>query len=152
MLKMNTKILSKAAFFTLFVIGALLLIGAGCKKAPPTKPEAFIPPSRPLNEAEEKLNCNVGSWVVIGEMRYQVTGVEKHTLGGKAIDLCCQEVTEEGKKIKTCTDNSGDYSIGWTTDEATGKFYKMMEMYKQDEKKCTKYFDLEGNVTSEMCF
>jgi len=44
------------------------------------------------------LECNVGSWWTEGDVKYKITGIEKHTIEGESIDLCCAEWTGDNQK------------------------------------------------------
>lgn len=146
MSKINAKNLSKLTFLAVFILGVLLLSGAMCARRP------SITAPRPVIEKKTGLSCDVGSRIKIAGAEYKVTGIERHTIGGKTMDTCCQELTREKEKTKLCNDVSGDYSITWQTDEKTGKFFKASETFKQDDQTCVKIFDQDENVTSEMCF
>ena len=98
------------------------------------------------------LECNVGSWWTEGNVKYKITGIERYTVGGESMDLCCEEWTVEDQKNKYCWGGEdGGPSITWMTDSETGKLFKYMEIWKQDGKSCSKIFDPDGNVEVEMC-
>jgi len=99
--------------------------------------------------------CAVGTYVTTPEGSARVTGMEKHTINGKTIDLCCSEIewVEEGKarKMKTCGSEYDDYVLMFGYSEERGTWVKAMETYPEGDNICTRWFDEEGNVEMESC-
>jgi len=101
--------------------------------------------------------CDTGTYVTTPQGKAKVTGIEKHTINGKNVDLCCTEVEISGDggkgkvKFKSCFSKDEDYTVVFQYDEATGKLYKFMETYPEGDKICTRMFDPTGKVMMESC-
>ena len=155
---MNKKILIPVVIVAVIIIVAIVMM-AGRLKGPEVAPPAGQPIVTPGEEAGPGVECVVGTYLHIAGQKYTITGVEKHTVAGKSMNLCCSEIdvteiTEEGFKMKTCSDmvTGGDYGITWMANKETGwEYAKYMEMYLQNGRDCTKQFDPEGNVVAEAC-
>lgn len=154
-MKINTKTTGIILIVAVMIIGVTIISGCG-KKIEQGHITNSVP-KKPLIE-EESLKCAVGSYAIVAGAKYKITGVEKHTLAGKTMDLCCSEVevevTGEAQKIKNCADmtNMSDYIITWQSNEETNREYKkVMEVYQQGDQQCQKIFDPQENALSESC-
>ncbi|MEM2727106.1 MAG: hypothetical protein QXV61_02485 [Archaeoglobaceae archaeon] len=138
------------------VVGAIFL-GCAEQNAPETTPT--VTPAQ-TTVAGEKVDCPIGSYYRTQEGEFRVTGIERLTVAGKSIDMCCMEVTSGAERAKFCHDmvvaDLGMWgyrnAVYWITDEDTGKFYKAMEGYEKDGKYCMQYFDVSGKPTELMCY
>ncbi|MCS7129946.1 MAG: hypothetical protein NZ872_00835 [Archaeoglobaceae archaeon] len=150
----------KRSLIAIYIVLGLgiLLLGCVAQPSPEGTPVGTTPPSQtPKNE--EKTDCPIGTFVRTEEGEFRVTGIEKHTVAGRSMDLCCMEVTSEGKRVKFCHDmvavelGMGGYrnSIYWDTDEDTGNFYKVAEGFEKNGKYCVQYFDVSGSTKGIMC-
>ena len=101
--------------------------------------------------------CDTGTYVTTPQGKARVTGIEKHTINGKTVALCCTEVEisgdgGEGKvKFKTCYGKGDDYGVVFQYDEATGKMYKFMETCPGGDNKCMRMFNPDGTVLMKSC-
>ncbi|MEM4155452.1 MAG: hypothetical protein QXQ38_01855 [Archaeoglobaceae archaeon] len=139
------------------IAGILFL---GCAGQPPSQETpAGTTPAVKTPKAEEKTDCPIGTFVRAQEGEFRVTGIERHVVAGKSLDLCCMEVTSGSEKVKFCHDmvavelGMWGYrnSLFWTTDEDTGKFYKAAEGFEKDGKYCIQYYDVYGSSEGLMC-
>ncbi|MCS7143756.1 MAG: hypothetical protein NZ879_01905 [Archaeoglobaceae archaeon] len=136
------------------VFGALFL---GCAGQNPETTPSTTPAQTP--KAEEKVDCPVGSYFRTQEGEFRITGIERQTVSGKSMDMCCMEVITGAKKAKFCHDmvavelGMWGYrnAVYWITDEETGIFYKAMEGFEKDGKYCARYFDVSGEQEQMMC-
>lgn len=81
----------------------------------------------------------------------KITGIEKHTINGKTMNLCCKEMSPDGEKVmKTCISKDAMYFVTFMYDE-TGKRYKSKEIYPEGDKVCSRLFSRDGTVIMERC-
>ena len=99
--------------------------------------------------------CAVGAYFTTPQGSMKVTGIEKHTINGISVDLCCGVIEMSGEegtaKLKTCHSEDDGYGLVFHYNEDTGAWIKFMEMYPEGDKMCTRMFDEEGTVTMESC-
>lgn len=100
--------------------------------------------------------CAVGTYVTTPEGTMRVTGIEKHTINGKSVNLCCTEIEGSDEevgtvKIKTCYSKDNDYGLMFGYTEERGTWVKTMETYPEGDNICMRMFDEEGNVMMEGC-
>ena len=99
--------------------------------------------------------CDVGSYVTLPGYKMKVTGIEKHTIEGKTMDMCCHEIEASGDgevvKSKSCMDYESIYMISWVYYEEKGKYVKATETFPKDGKSCVRAYDVEGEITMEVC-
>lgn len=153
---MKKKLIIAISVIVLIAIAAVLLITKGMGEKTTSsredQTETSLTSEQVKTSGEGGLECTVGSlWTEIGTT-YKITGFEKYTLAGKSMDFCCAEVTQQEQKSKYCwADENKSYSITWMTDVITKKLFKYMEIWEEDDKQCTKVYDSEGSVMTEMC-
>ncbi|MGB7532535.1 MAG: hypothetical protein WA977_06100 [Halobacteriota archaeon] len=99
--------------------------------------------------------CAVGAYATTPQGSARVTGIEKHTINGISVDLCCGEIEISGeggtRKSKSCHSKDGDCGLVFNYNEETGAWIKFMEVYPEGGKTCRKTFDEAGTVTMESC-
>ena len=156
MMKMRAKSLGMLVLLAVLVIG-LVLVG-GCFGGP-----GIVPGGEPGGKSGGEPGgghsdwCDTGAYITTPQGKAKVTGIEKHTINGKNVDLCCTEVEISGDggkgkvKFKSCFSKDEDYTVVFQYDEATGKLYKFMETYPEGDKICTRMFDPTGKVMMESC-
>ena len=109
--------------------------------------------------------CRAGEYVIIPGIpggKAIITGIEKHVVEGKTVELCCQEAgfkefySEEMVprfRMKSCSTFDKEISIAFRYDEETDRYIKVSETYPKDGQTCRKDFDSEGNVEGkEFCY
>ncbi|GEM_PF-6231125 len=141
--------------FSVFLAGALFL---GCAQAPSETTPATTTPIQ-TSKTEEKVTCPVGSFIRTPEGEFKVTGIEKQTVAGKSMEMCCMEFSSGEIKQKFCHDmlkaelGMWGYrnAIFWTTDDETMKFYKAAEGFELDGKYCLQNYDISGKAKEKVC-
>lgn len=150
------KIRTAIICFLVLAAGALFL---GCAQAPSETTPTATTPAQTQKPGEEKVSCPIGSYFKTKEGEFRVTGIEMQTVAGKSMEMCCMEVSSGNLKQKLCHDmvtaelGMWGYrnSIFWTTDEDTGKFYKVAEGYESNGKYCLQNYDVSGKATEKVC-
>ncbi|MBP8591075.1 hypothetical protein KBI33_01240 [Candidatus Shapirobacteria bacterium] len=136
----------------LILVAAVVAATGGKKKTETPEGETSQTSEEEKASQGTAFDCKVGSWWSEGESKYQITGMEKHSIGGKSLDLCCAELTADGQKTKHCWGGENDnWSITWLTDSETGKLYEYMEIWEKEGKQCSKMFGVDGEVKAETC-
>ena len=101
--------------------------------------------------------CDVGSYFNMPGtgVKMVVTGIEKHTIEGVSVEMCCNEVEVSAEataiKMKHCYSRDDDYVIQWLYNEEEGKYVKSMEMFPKGDKDCLRMYDTNGTVIMESC-
>ena len=99
--------------------------------------------------------CNAGTYLTMPGYKMKITGIEKHTIEGERVDLCCGEweISTDGEttKMKYGFSHDDAYGIQWTYDEEQGKYVKNLETFPKDDMSCVRTFDAEGEITMESC-
>ncbi len=159
--------MDKNILITILIVLALVIVGAmvifgnpkeiqNHKKTlpnerPTSTPQENTTPSPNKTEKTES-DCNIGAWMTVSGTKYQIIGIEKHTIDKEAIDFCCGELTQKENKIKYCQGiENKENIITWQTDKNTGRLYKAMEIFVKGNQKCQRMFGPEGNVIAEGC-
>jgi hypothetical protein len=91
--------------------------------------------------------CAVGTYVTAPEGTMRVTGIEKHTINGKSVNLCCTEIEgsdEEVRtvKMKTCYSEDDDYELMFGYIKERGTWVKTMETYLEGDNICIRIFNV----------
>jgi hypothetical protein len=131
------------------VIGVVLI--SGCVNAPEEK--ATDEETAEVGETGDW--CNAGTYLTMPGYKMKITGIEKHTIEGERVDLCCGEweLSDDGETTKMKYGSSHDdvYGIQWIYDEEQGEYVKIMEIFPKDDMSCVRTFDAEGEITMESC-
>jgi len=162
---MGSKVFGGIALLAALVAGVLLFSGCAQKaedQAPVTTLK--VEEQAAVTTLSEKAAgtgsgspwCVVGSGYTLGGVSFKRTGIERHTLNGVSMDLCCGlgESARTGEKTKKCSSEKGDrdYSITWLATEKTGGEYVLWkEIYQQDGKMCIRLFDAQGKEERVTC-
>ncbi len=139
------------------VLVALAAFFLGCADQTQSGASENIPTT--TQSVEAKVECPVGSFVRTQEGEFKVTGIEKITVAGKSMDMCCMEVKSGEERSKFCHDmvvvDLGMWgyrnAVLWTTDDKTGTFYKAAEGFEKDGKYCLQSYDVSGTSEGMMC-
>ena len=121
---------------------------SGCVQQAPTEQEEK--PSGVNGAVEGRgTECPVGTTVTSSGMETKVTGIEKHTIKGKTMNLCCGETRMQGTSmlVKTCADRLVDHCYS-TTLLPDGGYYIS---YPEEDNICSEQFDASGNLVYQKC-
>ena len=132
------------------VLGVVLI--SGCIGGPKEK-------HAPTGEMPGKASawCDAGSYYNMPGtgVKVVVKGIEKHTIEGKTVELCCTELEVSAEattaRMKQCYSRDDDYGIQFRYDEEKGIYVKSMEVFPKDGKNCVRMYDLDGTVIMESC-
>jgi len=139
------------------LVVAFAALFLGCADQTQSQNSENIP--KTTQSLESRVECPVGSFVRTQEGEFKVTGIERITVAGKSMDMCCMEVKKDVERSKFCHDmvvvDLGMWgyrnAVFWTTDEETGKFYKAAEGFEKDGRYCLQSYDVSGASEGMMC-
>ena len=166
-MKTNTKKYRMMALLGVLIVGIVLISGCvqesgeeSATEQPAEEPATEQPAGEPATEqpaGEPTGEPSVGpsDWCPIGTVnpidKSKITGIEKHTINGKTVNLCCKEMSLDGEKMmKTCSSKDAMYVVTFMYD-GTGKMYKSKEIYPEGDKVCSRLFSRDGTVIMERC-
>jgi len=153
-MKTNTKKYGMTALLGVLIVGIILI--SGCVQESEEEHATEQPTEKPAGEpgvgSSDWCNERAAAYIVAKSGADAKTGIEKHTINGKTVDLCCIEATaEESAIMKMCFSKDREYTVSFGYDEETGKMYKSMEVYPEGDKHCTRAFNPDGTVVYEGC-
>ena len=148
-MKTNTKKYGMMALLGVLIVGIVLI--SGCVQESGEESATEQPAGEPTGEP----SVGPSDWCPIGTVnpidKSKITGIEKHTINGKTVNLCCKEMSLDGEKMmKTCSSKDAMYVVTFMYD-GTGKMYKSKEIYPEGDKVCSRLFSRDGTVIMERC-
>jgi len=157
-MKTNTKKYGMTALLGVLIVGIVLI--SGCVDDSENDYATVQPAEEPatVQRAEEPArepSVVPSDWCPEGTVnpieKSKITGIEKHTINGKTMNLCCKEMSPDGKMVvKTCNSKDAMYVVTFR-DDGTGKMYKTKEIYPEGDKVCSRLFSPDGTVIMERC-
>jgi WD40 repeat protein len=148
-MKTNTKKYGMTALLGVLIVGIVLI--SGCVDDSENDYATVQPTEEPAREP----SVGPSDWCPEGTVnpieKSKITGIEKHTINGKTLNLCCKEMSPDGEKVvKTCNSKDAMYVVTFR-DDGTGKMYKTKEIYPEGDKVCSRLFSPDGTVIMERC-
>ncbi|NOR77994.1 MAG: hypothetical protein GQ523_06160 [Methanophagales archaeon] len=149
-MKTNTKKYGIMALLGVLIVGIVLI--SGCVE----DSEKEYATEQPAEEPAGEPSVGPSDWCPEGTVlpieKSKITGIEKHTINGKTMNLCCKEMSRpDGEKVmKTCSSKDAMYVVTFMYD-GTGKMYKTKEIYPEGDKVCSRLFSRDGTVIMERC-
>ena len=148
-MKTNTKKYGMTALLGVLIVGIVLI--SGCVD----DSEKEYATEQPAEEPAGEPSVGPSDWCPEGTVnpieKSKITGIEKHTINGKTVNLCCKEMSPDGEKVvKTCSSKDAMYVVTFMYD-GTGKMYKTKEVYPEGDKVCSRLFSRDGTVIMERC-
>ena len=148
-MKTNTKKYGIMALLGVLIVGIILI--SGCVE----DSEKEYATEQPAEEPAGEPSVVPSDWCPEGTVnpikKSKITGIEKHTINGKTMNLCCNEMSLDGEKVlKTCISKDAMYVVTFMYD-GTGKMYKTKEIYPEGDKVCSRLFSRDGTVIMERC-
>lgn len=145
----NTKKYGMMALLGVLIVGIVLI--SGCVQESEEENATEQPTEEPAGEPR----VGPSDWCPKGTVnpieKSEITGIEKHTINGKTVNLCCKEMSPDGEKVvKTCISKDAMYFVTFVYD-GTGKMYKSKEVYPEGDKVCSRLFNRDGTVIMERC-
>lgn len=148
-MKTNTKKYGILALLGVLIVGIVLI--SGCVEESEKEYATEQPAEEPAGEPSVVPSDWCPEGTVIPIEKSKITGIEKHTINGKTVNLCCKEMSPDGEKVvKTCISKDTMYGVTFVYD-GTGKMYKSKEVYPEGDKVCSRLFSRDGTVIMERC-
>ena len=157
-MKTNTKKYGMTALLGVLIVGIVLI--SGCvddseKEYATEQPAEEHATEQTTEEPAREPSVVPSDWCPEGTVnpieKSKITGIEKHTINGKTMNLCCKEMSPDGEKVmKTCISKDAMYFVTFMYD-GTGKMYKTKEIYPEGDKVCSRLFSPDGTVIMERC-
>ena len=148
-MKTNTKKYGILALLGVLIVGIVLI--SGCVEDTEKEYATEQPAEEPAGEPSVGPSDWCPEGTVIPIEKSKITGIEKHTINGKTVNLCCKEMSPDGEKVvKTCISKDTMYGVTFVYD-GTGKMYKSTELYPEGDKVCSRLFSRDGTVIMERC-
>ena len=147
-MKTNTKKYGIMALLGVLIVGIVLISGCVDDLEEYATEQTTEEPAREPSVVPSDW-CPEGTVIPIEKSK--ITGIEKHTINGKTVNLCCKEMSPDGEKVvKTCISKDTMYGVTFVYD-GTGKMYKSKEVYPEGDKVCSRLFSRDGTVIMERC-
>ncbi|MGB7002726.1 MAG: hypothetical protein WBE22_12125 [Halobacteriota archaeon] len=148
-MKTNTKKYGIMALLGVLIVGIVLI--SGCVE----DSEKEYATEQPAEEPAREPSVGLSDWCPEGTVnpieKSKITGIEKHTINGKTMNLYCKEMSPDGEMVvKTCNSKDAMYVVTFR-DDGTGKMYKTKEIYPEGDKVCSSLFSPDGTVIMERC-
>lgn len=157
-MKTNTKKYGIMALLGVLIVGIVLI--SGCveeseKEYATEQPAEEHATEQTTEEPAREPSVVPSDWCPEGTVnpieKSKIMGIEKHTINGKTVNLCCKEMSLDGEKVmKTCISKDTMYVVTFMYD-GTGKMYKSKELYPEGDKVCSRLFSRDGTVIMERC-
>ncbi len=152
-MKMKNKNWGTLALLAVLVVGVALI--CGCIGGPGEGPGG-APGGGTSGGGSTSDWCAVGTYYTTPEGTVRITGIEKYTINGKSVNLCCTEIESSDEEVgtvimKSCGSKDDEYVVAFDYTEERGTWVKIMETYPEGDNVCMRMFDEEGNVMMEGC-
>ena len=109
-MKTNTKKYGILALLGVLIVGIVLI--SGCVEESEKEYATEQPAEEPAGEPSVVPSDWCPEGTVIPIEKSKITGIEKHTINGKTVNLCCKEMSPDGEKVvKTCISKDTMYGV-----------------------------------------